>query len=63
MQEMSHERGYSLQLGRKCYQNGWPMDMVFEKIDGSGKRKVIYFMLQEEMCLNLLTDVEQPLAI
>lgn len=39
------------------------MDIVLDKEGSSERQKVVYFMLQEEMCHNLMTGTEEPLAV
>jgi hypothetical protein len=48
-------------LSRKCDKTGWPIDLKVKSEDG--KELALYFLLQEEMCLNVTTGQEEPLAL
>ena len=60
---ISYEKGYRVHLSKKCEKTGWPMDLKINKIDDANKQVALYFLLQEEMCYDLSTGVEEPLAL
>jgi|TARA_B110000285_G_C14980315_1_gene541017 hypothetical protein len=45
-----------------CEKTGWPIDIKIQK-DSNNSEIALYFLLQEEMCLNVGTGKEEPLAL
>jgi hypothetical protein len=58
---LSYQSGLRVHLSRKCEKTGWPIDLTVKNEEG--KELALYFLLQEEMCLNVTSGQEEPLAL
>ena len=58
----SYQNNFRVELSRMCEKTGWPIDIKIQK-DTDNSEIALYFLLQEEMCLNAVTGKEEPLAL
>ena len=58
---LSYQNGYRVHLSKKCDKTGWPIDLQVN--NPSNNELALYFLLQEEMCLNVQSGQEEPLAL
>ena len=77
MLDLSHQQRFNVKMQQKCKRTGWPIDIDLRAFSGKSlfkgqrgfygnqnlKRMAVYFFLQEEMCYNLMSGKEEPLAI
>jgi len=63
MTKISYELGFKSKLQTRCSKSGWPIDLEISSLEGSSRKMALFFLLQEEMCYNLLTRREEPLAL
>ena len=50
-------------LATGCEKTGWPIDLRIDGAKEKGRNLALYFLLQEEMCFNVNSRSEEPLAL
>ncbi|CDW77558.1 UNKNOWN [Stylonychia lemnae] len=63
MVEKSYDAGYRLQLAYKCPKTGWPIDIQMTLKREKDANYALYFLLQEEVCVDSKSNKEEPLGI
>jgi hypothetical protein len=73
--QKSYEAHLRINLTQKCEKTGWPIDITLSLTGDRGvttadrranprlKKLALYFFLQEEVCFNAKTGIDEPLAL
>ena len=62
--EHSYNKNFRMHLSSKCEKTGWPIDISLNvNTNDKNKKLALYFFLQEEVCLNVKEQQEEPLGL